>query len=144
MYPPFWFSMLKYKIGYAHTTGRNSRSKTLGSLVLSPKVPSQKQIQSLFSWFSQHPPQQTVCPHTTLHRKKGLKSLCKKIKSSIIPTVHLDSSDPDYNDRPTSGASDAGSEKVLEAQAKVEFLFSLHVQFLNHGPVEVQNWVAKK
>jgi len=26
MYPPFWFSMLKSKIGYAHITGRNSRS----------------------------------------------------------------------------------------------------------------------
>jgi len=26
MYPPFWFSMLKSKIGYAHITGSNSRS----------------------------------------------------------------------------------------------------------------------
>src|SRR5882724_5891844 len=29
MYPPFWFSMLKYKIGYAHIIGRNSRSTNI-------------------------------------------------------------------------------------------------------------------
>jgi len=29
MYPPFWFSMLKYKIGYTHITGRNSRSNNI-------------------------------------------------------------------------------------------------------------------
>ena len=67
MYPPFWFSTLKSKIGYAHITGRNLRSKqTLKSLVISPKALSQKQIGSLFSWFSQHPPQQTACLCTTL------------------------------------------------------------------------------
>src|SRR5882724_4999831 len=69
MYPPFWFSMLESKIGYAHITGRNSRSTTLESLVLSPKVPSQKQIRSLFSWFSQHPPQKTACLCTALCHK---------------------------------------------------------------------------
>ena len=46
----------------------NSRSKKLGSLILSPEVPSWKQIQSLFSQFSQHPPQKTTCLHATVEQ----------------------------------------------------------------------------
>src|SRR5882724_7764537 len=69
MYPPFWFSTLESKIGYAHIIGRNSRSTTLESLILSPEVPSWKQIRSLFSWFSQHPPQKTACLCTALCHK---------------------------------------------------------------------------
>ena len=58
------------------------------------------------------------------YRKMASRASAKKIKSSIIPSVHvLDTSDPHYNDRPSSGVSDASSDNILEAQrAKVEFL----------------------
>ena len=64
IYPPFWFSMLKYKIGYAHTTGRNSRSKKLVSFILSPEVPSRKQIQAY-----------SASSHNTLLRKPHVYAL---------------------------------------------------------------------
>jgi len=58
------------------------------------------------------------------HRKKASRASAKNIKS-IIPSVHT--SDPHYNDRPSSEESDAGSDNALEAQrAKVEFLHSPH------------------
>jgi len=43
IYPPFWFSMINLNKAKLITTGRNSRSFTLGSLILSSKVPTQKQ-----------------------------------------------------------------------------------------------------
>ena len=81
------------------------------------------------------------------HRKKASRASAKNIKS-IIPSVHVldtsDTSDPHYNDRPSSEESDAGSDNALEVQrAKVEFLHSLH--YMSNVLImvaEVQNRVA--
>ena len=78
------------------------------------------------------------------HRKKASRASAKNIKS-IIPSVHvLDTSDPHYNDRPSSEESDASSDNALEAQrAKVEFLHSPH--YMSNVLImvaEVQNRVA--
>jgi len=53
MHPPFWFSMLKSKQGYTHTTGKELIIITLGSHALSSEGLTWKQ-NSILSADSQH------------------------------------------------------------------------------------------